>query len=101
MKLPLLVYLAGLSESIMCALIMITVLLGMLCLFRSLQDEKIHKKSLTWFCSIILVCSLLPSKTTVYTMLVVSDDRVQSIGSNALDIIDSKLKEIKESESNK
>ncbi|WNA15522.1 hypothetical protein [Acinetobacter phage HFM1] len=101
MSLSTLVYLAGLSDSVMCALIFITIILGILCFIKTIQDEEIHKKSLVGFIVTILICSLLPSKETVYTMIVVDDKRVQNIGNGVLDILDKKIQEIKEAEKTK
>lgn len=98
MKLALLVYLAGLSESIVCALLISSLFLGFACFALSIAQENIHKKTMIAFFAVIFTATLFPSKSTVYTMLIVSNDKVQSIGTNALDVIDAKLKEIKNAE---
>lgn len=101
MKLALLVYLAGLSENIACALLLSSLFVGIACFILTIDNDKLHKKSMYLFFIFILIAAILPSKSTIYTMIVVNNDKVQSIGSNALDIIDMKLKEIKELEDSK
>lgn len=98
MKLALLVYLAGLSGGVVYALQFIAILIGLICVFSYLERDDKFKKYLIVFCVTILFCASLPSKSTVYTMIIASDDRVQNIGNDALDIIESKLEEIKKAE---
>lgn len=101
MKLALLVYLAGLSESFGCALLASSLFIGFACFILTMMNDELHKKSMYLFFAFIFIAAILPSKSTIYTMVVVNNDKVQSIGSNALDIIDMKLKEIKELEDSK
>lgn len=98
MKLALLVYMAGFVENLGVALLIIAFIFGMAFVFKSIIDDEFKKKYLYACIGLILFCTILPSKSTIYTMLVISDERVQNIGNDAIEIIEQKLKEMKDQE---
>lgn len=53
--------------------------------------KKYLKKSVTWFCVSSLLFTAIPSKDTMYTMLVlenVTTDNIQAIGKTGKDVVD-------------
>lgn len=96
MKLALLVYLAGFVENLGCALLIIAFMFGLAFVFKVVLDDEFKNKYLYACIGLILFCTILPSKSTIYTMLVISDERMQNIGKDAIEVIEQKLKEMKD-----
>ena len=105
---PWLVYLIDLFDNLKGILVVVLILLGgaavvlsIIWFFSSMdyeQDEdpivtckKYLKKSVIWFCVSSLLFTVIPSKDTMYTMIVldnVTTNNIQAIGKTGKDVVD-------------
>lgn len=72
---------------------------------KNIKDKflKLSKYTIPLFCFMLLLCVFIPKEKTVYLMAgayateqIASNDRVQKIGSDVLEVIEGKLEKLKE-----
>lgn len=97
---PWLIYFAELADNINMTFLFVALIAFIIMAFAFIpymdnkKDETLKqclKKSFIWFCISIAIVVIIPSKDTVYTMIVldnVTTDSIQAIGKTGKDVVD-------------
>jgi len=90
------IYLAGLSENLAAVALVSAFFLILIGIVLSIDREEVQKRIFVWAFIVVFLAALMPSRTTVLAAYIVSDNRVQNITDQTLDLIEKKLEDMQE-----